>query len=103
VRAATVGTSCEDVDATARRALASDGLADAFIHRIGHGIGLDAHEDPYLVAGNATSLAPGHAFSIEPGVYFPGRFGMRLEDIVVAAADGPDRLNRAARDLAVVA
>jgi Xaa-Pro aminopeptidase len=103
VRAATVGTSCEDVDATARRALATDGLADAFIHRIGHGIGLDAHEDPYLVAGNAAPLAPGHAFSIEPGVYFPGRFGMRLEDIVVAAADGPDRLNRADRDLAVVA
>jgi Xaa-Pro aminopeptidase len=102
VRAATVGTSCEDVDATARRALAADGLADAFIHRIGHGIGLDAHEDPYLVAGNPALLAPGHAFSIEPGVYFPGRFGMRLEDIVVAAADGPDRLNRAARDLAMV-
>jgi Xaa-Pro aminopeptidase len=103
VRAATVGTTCEDVDAVARRALASDGLADAFIHRIGHGIGLDAHEDPYLVAGNATPLAPGHAFSIEPGVYFPGRFGMRLEDIVVADASGPDRLNLAARDLAVVA
>jgi Xaa-Pro aminopeptidase len=103
VRAATVGTTCEDVDAVARRALAADGLADAFIHRIGHGIGLDAHEEPYLVAGNATPLAPGHAFSIEPGVYFPGRFGMRLEDIVVAAAAGPDRLNRAPRDLAVVA
>jgi Xaa-Pro aminopeptidase len=103
VRAATVGTSCEDVDAVARRALAADGLADAFIHRIGHGIGLDAHEDPYLVAGNPTPLAPGHAFSIEPGVYFPGRFGMRLEDIVVADPSGPDRLNAAARDLAVVA
>jgi Xaa-Pro aminopeptidase len=103
VRAATVGTTCEDVDAVARRALAPSGLADAFIHRIGHGIGLDAHEDPYLVAGNATPLAPGHAFSIEPGVYFPGRFGMRLEDIVVADASGPDRLNAAARDLAVVA
>jgi Xaa-Pro aminopeptidase len=103
VQAATVGTPCEDVDAVARRALAAEGLADAFIHRIGHGIGLDAHEDPYLVAGNATSLAPGHAFSIEPGVYFPGRFGMRLEDIVVADPSGPDRLNRAARDLAVVA
>jgi Xaa-Pro aminopeptidase len=102
VRAATVGTTCEDVDAVARRALAADGLADAFIHRIGHGIGLDAHEDPYLVAGNATPLAPGHAFSIEPGVYFPGRFGMRLEDIVVADPSGPDRLNAAARDLAVV-
>jgi Xaa-Pro aminopeptidase len=103
VRAATVGTTCEEVDAVGRRALAAAGLADAFIHRIGHGIGLDAHEDPYLVAGNATALAPGHAFSIEPGVYFPGRYGMRLEDIVVAGPDGPDRLNEAARDLAVVA
>jgi Xaa-Pro aminopeptidase len=103
VRAATVGTTCEDVDAVARHALAPAGLADAFIHRVGHGIGLDAHEDPYLVAGNATPLAPGHAFSIEPGVYFPGRYGMRLEDIVVAASAGPDRLNGAARDLAVVA
>lgn len=102
VRAATVGTTCEDVDAVARRALAADGLADAFIHRVGHGIGLDAHEDPYLVAGNPTPLAPGHAFSIEPGVYFPGRFGMRLEDIVVADPSGPDRLNCAERDLAVV-
>jgi Xaa-Pro aminopeptidase len=102
VRAAVVGATCEDVDAVARRALATDGLADAFIHRIGHGIGLDAHEDPYLVAGNATPLAAGHAFSIEPGVYFPGRFGMRLEDIVVADPAGPDRLNVAERDLAVV-
>jgi Xaa-Pro aminopeptidase len=99
---ATVGTACAEVDAVARRALAEHELEDAFIHRIGHGIGLEAHEDPYLVAGNATPLAPGHAFSIEPGVYFPGRFGMRLEDIVVATPDGPDRLNRSPRDLAAV-
>ena len=102
VQAATVGTACEAVDAVARRSLAEHGLADAFIHRIGHGIGLDAHEDPYLVAGNSTALAPGHAFSIEPGVYFPGRFGMRLEDIVVATEAGPERLNHSPRDLAVV-
>ena len=102
VQAATVGTPCAAVDAVARDALAGHGLADAFIHRIGHGIGLEAHEDPYLVAGNETPLAAGHAFSIEPGVYFPGRFGMRLEDIVVATAAGPDRLNRSPRDLAVV-
>ncbi len=102
VRAATVGTPCEEVDAVARRSLAEHGLDAAFIHRIGHGIGVEAHEDPYLVQGNAATLLAGHAFSIEPGVYFPGRFGLRLEDIVVAADDGPDRLNQAARDLAVV-
>ena len=102
VRAATVGTSCAEVDAVARRALAEHDLADAFIHRIGHGIGLEAHEDPYLVAGNSTPLVPGHAFSIEPGVYFPGRFGMRLEDIVVATATGPESLNVSPHDLATV-
>ncbi|MBK5288701.1 MAG: aminopeptidase P family protein [Acidimicrobiia bacterium] len=102
VLAATVGTPCEAVDAVARRSLQERGLADAFIHRTGHGIGLEAHEDPYIAAGNATPLVAGHAFSIEPGVYFPGRFGMRLEDIVVATAAGPERLNEAPRDLAVV-
>lgn len=102
VRAATVGTTCEAVDATARRIITAGGLGDHFIHRTGHGIGLEAHEDPYLVSGNREPLEPGHAFSIEPGIYFPGRFGMRLEDIVVAGADGPDRLNAAPRDLAIV-
>jgi Xaa-Pro aminopeptidase len=103
VQAATVGTPCEDVDAVARRVIGAGGYGDRFIHRTGHGIGLDAHEDPYLVAGNAAPLEPGHAFSIEPGIYLPGRFGMRLEDIVVASPSGPDRLNTAPRDLAVVA
>jgi len=102
VQAAQAGTPCEEVDAVARRELAGHGLAARFVHRVGHGIGLDAHEDPYLVSGNATPLEPGHAFSVEPGVYFPGRFGMRIEDIVVATESGPDRLNRAPRDLAVV-
>jgi Xaa-Pro aminopeptidase len=102
VQAATVGTSCEEVDATARRVIAAGGLGDRFIHRTGHGIGLEAHEEPYLVSGNREPLEPGHAFSIEPGIYFPGRFGMRLEDIVVASPAGPDRLNAAPRDLAIV-
>jgi Xaa-Pro aminopeptidase len=102
VQAAVVGTPLEEVDAVARRALAPAGLADAFIHRIGHGIGLEEHEEPYLVAGNTRPLQAGHAFSIEPGVYFPGRYGMRLEDIVVATPTGPDRLNEASRELAVV-
>jgi Xaa-Pro aminopeptidase len=103
VHAATVGTPCEAVDAAARSVLAGAGLADRFVHRTGHGIGMDAHEDPYVVEGNATPLVAGHAFSVEPGVYVPGRFGLRLEDIVVASADGPVRLNAAPRDLAVVA
>jgi Xaa-Pro aminopeptidase len=103
VQAATVGTPCEAVDAAARAVLGDAGLAERFVHRTGHGIGMDAHEDPYVVQGNVTPLAPGHAFSIEPGVYVPGRFGLRLEDIVVATSDGPLRLNDAPRDLAVVA
>ena len=84
VRAATVGTRCEEVDAAARRVIVEAGYGDYFVHRTGHGIGTEAHEDPYVVAGNATPLVPGHAFSVEPGIYLPGRFGLRLEDIVVA-------------------
>jgi Xaa-Pro aminopeptidase len=102
VRSATVGTPCEHVDAAARRVIESAGLGDRFIHRTGHGIGVEAHEDPYVVAGNGAPLVAGNAFSIEPGIYLPDRFGLRLEDIVVATPDGPDRLNHAARDLAVV-
>jgi Xaa-Pro aminopeptidase len=103
VRAATVGTPCEDVDAAARRVIAGAGFGECFVHRTGHGIGTEAHEDPYLVAGNTTPLSAGHVFSIEPGIYVTGRFGMRLEDIVVATAAGPVRLNEAPRELAIVA
>ena len=71
------------------------GYGEYFVHRTGHGIGTEAHEDPYVVAGNATPLVPGHAFSVEPGIYLPGRFGLRLEDIVVATDAGPERLNHA--------
>jgi Xaa-Pro aminopeptidase len=102
VAAAVVGTPCEQVDDAARRIIAEAGYGDRFIHRTGHGIGVEEHEDPYIVAGNATSLVPGHAFSIEPGIYVPGRFGLRLEDIVVAADPGPDELNLADHGLAVV-
>jgi Xaa-Pro aminopeptidase len=100
--AATVGTPCEEVDAVARRHITGAGWGERFIHRTGHGIGIEEHEDPYVVAGNATPLAPGHAFSVEPGIYLEGRFGFRLEDIVVATADGPEELNRADHALAVV-
>jgi Xaa-Pro aminopeptidase len=102
VRAATIGTPCAEVDAAARRVIAEAGLGEFFVHRVGHGIGQEAHEDPYMVAGNDLPLAAGHAFSVEPGIYFPGRFGMRLEDIVVATDAGPRRLNDAPRDLARV-
>lgn len=102
VEAAQVGVACAEVDRVARSVIAAAGFGDRFIHRTGHGIGVDAHEDPYLVAGNDLPLQPGHAFSVEPGIYLPNRFGLRLEDIVVATADGPERLNHAPRDLAVV-
>jgi Xaa-Pro dipeptidase len=102
VVAARVGTPCEAVDAAARDVLAAAGYGDAFIHRTGHGIGVEGHEEPYLVAGNAAPLAAGNAFSVEPGVYLPGRFGLRLEDIVVATDDGPRPLNRSDHDLVVV-
>jgi Xaa-Pro aminopeptidase len=102
VAAARVGVPAEEVDAAARTVIADAGFGDRFIHRTGHGIGIEEHEDPYLVAGNSTPLEVGHAFSVEPGIYLPGRFGMRLEDIVVVGADGPEALNTVDHSLAVV-
>jgi len=102
VEAATVGTPCEDVDGVARRLITEGGYGPHFIHRTGHGIGLEEHEDPYLVGGNCERLVPGHAFSIEPGISLAGRIGARIEDIVVATADGPESLNHVTHDLVVV-
>ncbi|MDQ1443892.1 MAG: hypothetical protein QOI20_356 [Acidimicrobiaceae bacterium] len=102
VDAAVVGTPCEDVDGVARGIITDGGYGVQFIHRTGHGIGIEEHEDPYLVRGNAERLEPGHAFSIEPGIYFAGRWGARIEDIVVATAEGPRALNTAPHELAVV-
>lgn len=90
------------LDEVARRVIRDGGHGEAFIHRLGHGIGLEAHEEPYLVAGNAEALSAGHAFSIEPGVYLPGRFGVRIEDIVICTEDGADVLNEAPHELRVV-
>ena len=102
VDAARVGTPCQEVDAVARDLIGDAGYGPYFIHRTGHGIGLEEHEDPYLVSGNREPLAAGHAFSVEPGIYLAGRWGARVEDIVVATAAGPDPLNRADHALAVV-
>lgn len=102
VDAATVGTPCEDVDGVGRRIITEGGYGPNFIHRIGHGIGLEEHEDPYLVGGNCEPLAPGHAFSVEPGIYITGTWGARIEDIVVAAKNGPIALNTVSHDLVVV-
>jgi Xaa-Pro aminopeptidase len=102
VDAAVVGTPCEDVDGVARRLITEGGYGPQFIHRTGHGIGLEEHEDPYLVGGNCEPLAPGHAFSIEPGIYVPGEVGARIEDIVIATDAGPDALNLVTHDLVTV-
>ncbi|HTJ74044.1 MAG TPA: Xaa-Pro peptidase family protein [Acidimicrobiales bacterium] len=102
VDAARVGTPCQDVDGVARDLITEGGYGPQFIHRTGHGIGLEEHEDPYLVGGNRDPLAAGHAFSVEPGIYVAGRWGARIEDIVVATEAGPDPLNRADHALAVV-
>ncbi|HMG31917.1 MAG TPA: Xaa-Pro peptidase family protein [Jiangellaceae bacterium] len=96
------GVTAASVDAAARDVLDRAGLGEYFVHRTGHGIGLETHEEPYIVAGNATPLEAGMAFSIEPGFYLPGRFGARIEDIVVATDDGVERLNLRPRELIVL-
>jgi Xaa-Pro aminopeptidase len=95
------GVTAESVDAAARSVIDAAGYGEWFIHRTGHGIGLETHEDPYIVSGNATPLEPGMAFSVEPGIY-PGAHGARIEDIVVCTSDGVERLNNAPRDLVTV-
>lgn len=102
VQAVRPGVSCEAVDAATRAVIAAAGFGPLFNHRTGHGIGLDGHEEPYIVEGNTLALTPGMAFSVEPGVYIPGKFGVRIEDIVVCTRDGVERLNNASRDLHVV-
>lgn len=96
------GVAAQQIDAVARDVLRTAGLADFFVHRTGHGIGLSVHEEPYIVAGNELPLAAGMAFSVEPGIYFPGQWGARIEDIVIVTADGVESLNNRPHELVVV-
>ncbi len=101
--AARAGATAESVDTASRKVIEEAGYGKYFIHRTGHGIGLDGHEHPYLVRGNGERLEPGMAFSIEPGIYLPGRFGVRIEDIAIIGADGAaEPLNNADHSLALV-
>jgi Xaa-Pro dipeptidase len=99
VQAVRPGVAAETVDAAARAIIADAGFGEFFIHRTGHGIGLQVHEEPYIVAGNATPLEPDMAFSIEPGIYQPGRWGARIEDIVLVTDDGVESLNTRPHEL----
>lgn len=102
VAAVAPGITAEQVDAAARMPITNAGFGEQFIHRTGHGIGLDVHEQPYIVAGNDLVLEPGMAFSVEPGIYFRGHWGARIEDIVVVTDSGVTRLNHRPRDLAIL-
>ncbi len=96
------GVTAQDVDRAARAVIVDGGYGEFFVHRTGHGIGLEGHEHPYIVEGNTEPLAEGMAFSVEPGIYLPGRHGARIEDIVVCTADGGERLNLTDRQLVVL-
>jgi Xaa-Pro aminopeptidase len=102
VGAVAPGVTATSVDRAARDVISAAGYGDRFIHRTGHGIGRDAHEDPYIIEGNDLILEPSMTFSIEPGIYVPGRWGMRIEDIVVVTDGGVERLNRSSRQLRFV-
>ena len=102
VAAVRPGITAERVDETARSIIADAGYGEYFVHRTGHGIGLQVHEDPYIVAGNDLVLEPGMAFSVEPGIYLPGRWGARIEDIVVVTPEGCEPLNRRPHELLAV-
>jgi D-alanyl-D-alanine dipeptidase len=102
VAAVRPGVAAQDVDRAARHVIEDAGYADAFFHRTGHGIGVEVHEHPYIVEGNDEPLRVGTTFSVEPGIYLEGRFGVRIEDIVAVTEDGVERLNLSSRELRVV-
>jgi Xaa-Pro aminopeptidase len=96
------GIACQEIDRAARKVISDAGYGEYFIHRVGHGIGITTHEPPYMVEGEEHLIEPGMCFSIEPGIYLPGRFGVRIEDIVVATEDGGRRLNNTNREMRIV-
>ncbi|MET0575875.1 MAG: aminopeptidase P family protein [Mesorhizobium sp.] len=102
LKAARPGVKARDVDAAARKVISDAGYGEYFVHRTGHGMGIDGHEPPYITATSQTVLEEGMVFSIEPGIYLPGLFGIRLEDIVILRKDGPEILSSLPRDLHVV-
>ncbi|MER6080988.1 aminopeptidase P family protein [Streptomyces sp. NPDC001833] len=101
-RAVRPGVACQEVDRAARAVIADAGYGEFFIHRTGHGIGVTTHEPPYMIEGEEQPLVPGMCFSVEPGIYLPGRFGVRIEDIVTVTADGGRRFNNTTREMVVV-
>ncbi|GGV06423.1 aminopeptidase P family protein [Streptomyces spectabilis] len=101
-RAVRPGIACQEVDRAARAVITDAGYGEYFIHRTGHGIGVTTHEPPYMIEGEEQRLVPGMCFSVEPGIYLPGRFGVRIEDIVTVTEDGGRRLNNTPREMAVV-
>jgi Xaa-Pro aminopeptidase len=102
VQAVRPGVPAQEVDRTARSLITQAGYGERFIHRTGHGIGLEVHEPPYIVEGNDLPLEAGMTFSVEPGIYLPGQLGIRVEDIVAVTAEGVERLNRCSRELIVL-
>lgn len=97
------GVACQEVDRAARKVIADAGCGEYSIHRTGHGIGLTTHEPPYMIEGETHPLQPGMCFSIEPGIYLPDRFGVRIEDIVTVTEDGGQRLNNTSHEMRIVA
>ncbi|MCG7203124.1 aminopeptidase P family protein [Streptomyces arenae] len=101
-RAVRAGAACQEVDRAARAVITDAGYGEFFIHRTGHGIGVTTHEPPYMIEGEEQPLVPGMCFSVEPGIYLPGRFGVRIEDIVTVTEDGGRRFNNTTREMVVV-
>ncbi|MEH0417581.1 aminopeptidase P family protein [Streptomyces sp. B21-083] len=103
-RAVRPGAACQDVDRAARAVITEAGYGEYFIHRTGHGIGVTTHEPPYMIEGEEQPQVPGMCFSVEPGIYLPGRFGVRIEDIVTVTDDGAGgrRLNNTTREMVIV-